>query len=330
MGSINERNLMLLDKLTERGKDDRAEDASYANDAELWNLAHGIEPELYPPVGFTQIEVADLREAYDEGFKPHLISLDRLAADLRSRGIDAVVLYDCGGGYLLHVGPLFPDSEGGERPAITAGPGYNFGRDGTLANVDEFTFGTVDPTVDSGYRLTGEPMQIKAVADRIVAALDAELAHRGYDTKAYAAHDAEVLQRTDAAVQEGTDAFWAAIAGAFPEITSGDMDPGAVMRLEHAMRSAVASWLDGNQPDGTWTQHPAGPTFADDDPATDPESNTGECGDCGANDKTCCDCTVWQCTAWIGDGGDPEFGDTCDQENQAADTKCGSCGTARP
>ena len=72
----------------------------------------------------------------------------------------------------------------------------------------------------------------------------------GTMSEARAAHDAEVQRRAAAAVEQGTEAFWAVVAGLFPEIMTGDLDPGAVARFELATRSAVAAWIGANQPDG--------------------------------------------------------------------------------
>lgn len=50
------------------------------------------------------------------------------------------------------------------------------------------------------------------------------------------------------AVSDGEDAFWCAVAQAFPAITTGDLDPGASQALTDAMRAAVAAWVDANAP----------------------------------------------------------------------------------
>jgi len=72
-----------------------------------------------------------------------------------------------------------------------------------------------------------------------------------------------VRSRIAAAVQQTTEAFWAAVSRAFPEVTIGDADPLEVLRPEQLMTGAVASWLAENQPHGLWTApNQSGPTAA--------------------------------------------------------------------
>ena len=76
-------------------------------------------------------------------------------------------------------------------------------------------------------------------------------------------------RRIDAAVQQATEAFWAAVGRAFPEITVGQADPLEVLRLEQVLTGAVESWLAENQPHGLWTApHQSGST------ATPPSTET--------------------------------------------------------
>ncbi len=42
------------------------------------------------------------------------------------------------------------------------------------------------------------------------------------------------------AAQDALDAFWAAVAKKFPEITSGDCDPGFILQME----AQAADWID--------------------------------------------------------------------------------------
>lgn len=50
------------------------------------------------------------------------------------------------------------------------------------------------------------------------------------------------------AIQKADEAFWAAVAEAFPEATAGDVDPGAIMEWEEATFKAVVDWLSFNHP----------------------------------------------------------------------------------
>lgn len=53
-------------------------------------------------------------------------------------------------------------------------------------------------------------------------------------------------ERIKSATRKAEDAFWAAVAGEFPEATSGDLDPGAAVSLTQAMERAVRAWVDYN------------------------------------------------------------------------------------
>lgn len=53
------------------------------------------------------------------------------------------------------------------------------------------------------------------------------------------------------ALASADDAFWAAIAQAYPEIKTGDLSPDVVVKLKTEMEIAVASWLKVNVPEGT-------------------------------------------------------------------------------
>lgn len=53
-------------------------------------------------------------------------------------------------------------------------------------------------------------------------------------------------ERIRSAVRKGEDAFWAAVAEAFPEATSGDLDPGMAVTLEQTMERAIRAWVDYN------------------------------------------------------------------------------------
>lgn len=55
--------------------------------------------------------------------------------------------------------------------------------------------------------------------------------------------------RLESAAQEALADFWTAIATRYPEIGSGDLDPGTVMQIERTMTAAVHAWIEGNMPD---------------------------------------------------------------------------------
>jgi hypothetical protein len=53
-------------------------------------------------------------------------------------------------------------------------------------------------------------------------------------------------ERIQDAVEEGEEAFWAAVAQVFPEAESGDLDPGTTVQLKQTMERAVRAWVDFN------------------------------------------------------------------------------------
>jgi hypothetical protein len=55
--------------------------------------------------------------------------------------------------------------------------------------------------------------------------------------------------RLRTAVVAAQEAFWAEIAGAFPEIKTGDFCPSAQLAFDEACTTAAATWVHNNQPD---------------------------------------------------------------------------------
>jgi hypothetical protein len=53
--------------------------------------------------------------------------------------------------------------------------------------------------------------------------------------------------RVEDAVMDAMDAFWNSIAENYPEITTGDLDPGTSIDLTLSMENAVDKWLMWNQ-----------------------------------------------------------------------------------
>jgi hypothetical protein len=53
-------------------------------------------------------------------------------------------------------------------------------------------------------------------------------------------------ERITEAVQDGEDAFWAAVVELFPEAKSGDLAPDAAHALSRAMEGAIRAWVDAN------------------------------------------------------------------------------------
>ena len=54
--------------------------------------------------------------------------------------------------------------------------------------------------------------------------------------------------RIEEAVEKASFAFWAAFAAEFPEITTGDLTPGASFGFDQAVMSAAREWVEVNSP----------------------------------------------------------------------------------
>lgn len=70
---------------------------------------------------------------------------------------------------------------------------------------------------------------------------------RIWDSKIYDVGTVKADRIRDA-VQKAREAFWASIAGDFPEVTSGDMAPGDDLEMEWGTNAAVLIWLMYNHP----------------------------------------------------------------------------------
>ncbi|CAG7581362.1 MAG: hypothetical protein SLAVMIC_00804 [uncultured marine phage] len=61
----------------------------------------------------------------------------------------------------------------------------------------------------------------------------------------------EDKKRIQDAVSEAEMAFWVSISEKYPEVTTGDLDPGASIALSMAMEEAVDAWLMFNDPNSS-------------------------------------------------------------------------------
>jgi hypothetical protein len=57
------------------------------------------------------------------------------------------------------------------------------------------------------------------------------------------------IGRIQEVAERAQEAFWAHVAGEYPEITTGDFPPGATAAFDEACRDAVRVWVEGNAPD---------------------------------------------------------------------------------
>ena len=60
-------------------------------------------------------------------------------------------------------------------------------------------------------------------------------------------------KRIEEAVRDAEHFFWEEICVHFPEVRTGDLDPGTVFALNIAMENAVRIWLGYNAPDNSNT-----------------------------------------------------------------------------
>jgi hypothetical protein len=59
------------------------------------------------------------------------------------------------------------------------------------------------------------------------------------------------MPRSDAVADAAQEAFWQAVVDAYPEITSGDLDPLTTNRFDEACRDTVAAWVQANSDNRT-------------------------------------------------------------------------------
>lgn len=58
-----------------------------------------------------------------------------------------------------------------------------------------------------------------------------------------------MTERVKRVATDAEQAFWAEVAGRFPEAAQGDFDPLAAARFSAACEAAVQHWVDLNVPD---------------------------------------------------------------------------------
>ena len=61
-------------------------------------------------------------------------------------------------------------------------------------------------------------------------------------------HEDRFRRRLEKSVRKGDQAFWASIAGAFPEATTGDYPPEAHQQFQEHLEWVVLHWLLWNAP----------------------------------------------------------------------------------
>lgn len=232
--------------LTDAGKADARDDVPPRSDQALWQHAAQIAPDLYPAGEPDRSALAELRGAYDQGRKPNRIDLHRLAALVRDRGVQAHVDSTGGGEAVLYAGEQYTTMTGEQRHAVAAGPGRYDG-DTAYADRGDFSAGPDDDgetrTDDPYFHADPETVESHAeIADQIVALAVAETDR-----------NRQIAARLEAAMYDGWNAFWKAVAAALPETGTGDdtrPDPDEYEADRQRLLELVRQFVDANAPHG--------------------------------------------------------------------------------
>ncbi|GIJ62047.1 hypothetical protein [Virgisporangium aurantiacum] len=221
-----------LDIITAWGQASVTNQTSPPTDEQLW-AASRVRQDLHLPEQVDPELLAQLRAAFTSGRQRRRIDLAAVADALCARGHDAVVEH-VGQGAILYAGRWVPDRGGVPRWAATAGPGVvdASGAVTTPLGVEEFAVG---PDGDDAWWIG---VSEQTTEDQLVDLIGAVIA----DVKKERA-------RFAAAADAARDAMWAAFAARYPEVTTGDLPPGAD-RAFVAESDRLAGWLDDNRPDG--------------------------------------------------------------------------------
>ncbi len=221
-----------LDIVTAWGEASAGNQTPPPTDEQLW-AASRIRADLNLPEQIDTELLEQLREAFDNGRKPTRIDLQAVADALHERGHHAYVEHTGGNTATLYAGRQAPDRHGDPRWSAAAGPGWFDapGHRNPSADTSEFVVG---PDSDDTWAVTvPERTSMRELVDLIVAVIDEVKARR-----------ARFVQAADAA----RDAMWATFAQRYPEVTTGDLAPGADVVFVAESDRLLAGWLDDNWP----------------------------------------------------------------------------------
>jgi hypothetical protein len=246
-----------LDIITAWGEASAANQTPPPTDEQLWAYAR-VRQDLHLPEQVDAELLVQLRAAFNAGRQPQRIDLAAVADALRERGHDAVVEHTGGGVVVLYAGRQVPDRHGDPRWSAAFGPGWYDNRDPHHPVADPADC-YIGPDSDNTWALTVPAgWTIDTLVELTTAVIDDVEAGR-----------ARFAQAADAA----RDAMWAAFAAHYPEITTGDVAPGADRAFVTESNKVLAGWLDDNRPDG---QQPpehlialVGPATSDSAPSAD-------------------------------------------------------------
>lgn len=228
----NLRWLEHLDIVTAWGEASAANGTPPPTDDQLW-AASRIRVDLNLPEQIDAELLAQLREAFNTGRNPTRIDLHAVASALHERGHDAVVEHTGGNTATLYAGRQVPDRYGDPRWSAAAGPGWYEapGRREPWADTAEFAVG---PDGDDTWAVrVPEHPTMDDLVNLVVAVIDEVQARR-----------TRFAQAADAA----RDAMWSAFAAQYPEVTTGDLAPGADHAFVAESNKLLAGWLDHNWP----------------------------------------------------------------------------------
>lgn len=167
------------------------------------------------------------------------VELDTLAEALRRRGHDTVVESTGGNVATLYAGTRAPEHGTQSRWAAAIGPGWFDGPAQTpVADLTELYVGPDDEDTWS------VPAARHATTDEIVALIIAVIDHVNAQPA-----------RFTRACETARDAMWVAFAGQYPEITTGDLEPGVDLRLVDESTRLFALWLTSNRAEHTVPSH---------------------------------------------------------------------------
>jgi hypothetical protein len=222
-----------LDIITAWGEASAISQTPPPSDNDLW-AATRMRQDLHVPDQTDTELVAQLREAFNRGRYPRRIDLQAVADALRERGHHAFVEHEGGGAAVLYAGRHMANVQGNARWSAAAGPGRYTAPGGREPFADPHDL-TVGPHGDDDVWAVVVPPTITAVqlVDLIAAVVDYIEAQRA---------------RFARAAQTARGAMWSTFAAQYPEISTGNLVPGADEEFIAVSTALMAEWLDMNGP----------------------------------------------------------------------------------
>lgn len=228
-----EYNTLLAD-LTAKGREHKAADRPFPADSALWALARSLGPDAHLPVDVRDDMLADLWNAYDQGFESGIFDIGRVAEHVRNMGHKAEVVRT-GGTYTLYCGRKVEDQFGEPRWAVSAGPCYHSG----VALAAQAVFSAGADTDDGDGRLTFEPGTTAKKIARLIVRVVRRVEFKRAELDSY-------LKRVERVAEDAELAMWDVVAKRFPQCKSGDFDPLASHQLSQVIKGSTKLWVQTN------------------------------------------------------------------------------------